>query len=70
MAEAFDDGFEFHKLKPDLMLIEVWRRANDYARPFPIPDQTEDDARQLARAFVEGYQAARKQRDEHNAEGV
>lgn len=69
MAEAFDDGFEFHRLKPDLMLIEVWRAAERYAYPFPTSEPSAD-ADNLARDFVAGYQAARKQRDEATQEGV
>jgi hypothetical protein len=56
-SDFFDQGYEQHKDAPDMLLAEVWRFACMF-----IDDQ------ENARAFVEGYTAARKQRDEHQKE--
>jgi hypothetical protein len=56
-SDFFDQGYEQHASAPDMLMTEVWRFACMF-----ITDQ------ENARAFVEGYTAARKQRDERNAE--
>jgi hypothetical protein len=61
---AFDEGFDLFKRKPDLMLIEVWRMK-------PINNNSaseEKAARAVREAFVDGYMAGRKQRDEYERE--
>jgi hypothetical protein len=55
----FDRGYDQYKTAPDLMLIEVWRLA------FTFTDNEDD-----THAFVEGYLAARKHRDEARTEGA
>ena len=50
---AFDCGFDEYTAMPDLLLVEVWRVAS-----------TMTANRVDAHAYVEGYQAARRQRDE------
>lgn len=56
-STCFDAGYDLHQGLPDLLLAEVWRTACALT-----PDHNE------ARAFVEGYQAARKQREDAQAE--
>lgn len=53
MTTPFDQGFDLYKSEPDLMLIEVARRAPNGAHG---PKQDFLD-------FVDGYIAARRQRE-------
>ena len=55
----FDQGYDQYAESPDLKLIEVWRLADTLAL-------AGDDIY----AFVDGYIAARKHRDEAQAEDV
>ncbi len=60
MTETFfDQGYDQYKTKPDLKLIEVWRLACSLTDTMDGPYD-----------FVEGYTAARKHRDEAQAENV
>lgn len=56
MTDPFEQGYELYKQEPDLLLIEVWRRA----LPFWSRDKQE--------AFLMGYIAMRRQRDEREQE--
>jgi hypothetical protein len=53
MRGAHDNGFELFKREPELVLAAVWRHP--------------DCPREMAPAleFLEGYKAARRQRDEY-----
>src|SRR5262245_36578528 len=52
--DYFDFGFDLFKREPDLMLVEVWRRATSYTGNFGEQHEV-----------VEGYREARRQRDEY-----
>lgn len=58
LANATDWGRDYHHMWPAKMLIEVAREA---------AERFEDKGQQLA--FIEGYQAARAQRDAYLQEG-
>lgn len=56
MTDPFEQGYELFKQEPDLMLVEVWHRVpSDWSRA----DQE---------AFLMGYIAMRRKRDEYESE--
>lgn len=54
--DYFEQGYELYKQEPDLMLIEVYHRAP--------PDWSRADQE----AFLMGYIAMRRQRDQRESE--
>jgi hypothetical protein len=54
--DPFEAGYELSQQEPDLLLIEVWRRAS------PDWERAEQEA------FLMGYIAMRRQRDEREQE--
>src|SRR5438045_9763720 len=62
MTDPFEQGYELSKQEPDLMLIEVWRRAPEGFSKGPAWERADQEA------FLMGYIAMRRQRDAREQE--